>query len=392
MPLNSSVEFDWVALDAKDQDRLTTEPSITLQRVQRDWVRRLIRDNWRWTETIRYEDPQNGASVVANDATDPEQTRSSGSFAVSFQEPGEWRVLIESEGQQIAHTVYISTRDGRSQTPNPLVVELLPARETVGAGETIPVVVKAPSSGQLVLTVESDKVDWSQSVAMAGTETTVDITVPEHARGSVHVLAALIRPSIKMRTVGHPEEPRVMFEFPFEPNHPWNQLSPCLTTSNQNRKSRSRSTAPTHPQAKLHVWAIDEGIVRLSGSEVPNPSRFFHALVDWASAPLTSTTRLLPDHDRGEQTLRIGSDLEGNSSRRRSPISVDRKSIVLWQRWSPLAKTSSSMTFTMPRLNGGCGSRTVVIHDDCTGQLNNRSPWWLPWASMPRGLGPSRRR
>ena len=108
--------------------------------------------------------------MVANDATDPEQTRSSGSFAVSFQEPGEWRVLIESEGQQIAHTVYISTRDGRSQTPNPLVVELLPARETVGAGETIPVVVKAPSSGQLVLTVESDKVDWSQSVAMAGTE------------------------------------------------------------------------------------------------------------------------------------------------------------------------------------------------------------------------------
>ena len=72
VPLNSSVEFDWVALDAKDQDRLTSEPSITLQRVQRDWGRRLIRDNWRWTETIRYEDAQNGASVVAM-ATDPDR-------------------------------------------------------------------------------------------------------------------------------------------------------------------------------------------------------------------------------------------------------------------------------------------------------------------------------
>ena len=146
---NSSVEFDWVALDAKDQDRLTSEPSITLQRVQRDWVRRMIRDNWRWTAITRYEDAQNGASLVANDATDPDQARSRGSFAVSFQEPGEWRVLIESEDQQVAHTVYITARDGRSRTPNPLVVELLPARETVAAGETIPVVVSHLLLGNL---------------------------------------------------------------------------------------------------------------------------------------------------------------------------------------------------------------------------------------------------
>ena len=82
-----------------------------------------------------------------------------------------------------AHRLHLHPR-WTKPNPNPLVVELLPARETVGAGETIPVVVKAPSSGQLVLTVESDKVDWSQSVAMAGTETTVDIPVPEHARAA----------------------------------------------------------------------------------------------------------------------------------------------------------------------------------------------------------------
>ena len=393
VPLNSSVEFDWVALDAKDQNRLTSEPSITLQRVQRDWGRRLIRDNWRWTETIRYEDAQNGASVVANDATDPEQTRSSGSFAVSFQEPGEWRVLIESEGQQIAHTVYISTRDGRSQTPNPLVVELLPARETVGAGETIPVVVKAPSSGQLVLTVESDKVDWSQSVAMAGTETTVDIPVPEHARGSVHVLAALIRPLDQNADSWTPRRAKGHVRIPVRAKPP---LEPAFTVPDNIEPEQEVTVQIDCPDApagtKLHVWAIDEGIVRLSGSEVPNPSRFFHAPRRLGVRTADQYDQLLPDHDRGEQTLRIGSDLEGNSSRRRSPISIDRKSIVLWREMVTLGEDgSSSMTFTMPRLNGALRFRTVVVHDDLYGATEQSVPVVAPVgidATWPRAVAP----
>ena len=142
----------------------------------------------------------------------------------------------------------------------------------------------------------------------------------------------------------------------------------------------------------MHVWAIDEGIVRLSGSEVPNPSRFFHAPRRLGVRTADQYDQLLPDHDRGEQTLRIGSDLEGNSSRRRSPISIDRKSIVLWREMVTLGEDgTSSMTFTMPRLNGALRFRTVVIHDDLYGATEQSVPVVAPVGidtTWPRAVAP----
>ena len=390
---DTPIEFDWVALDAMDEDRPTTEPSITLQRVQRDWVRRLIRDNWRWVRTTRYEDAQDAAVVVENNASDPTLARSAGTFSVSFLESGEWRVLIESEGQKVAHNVYITAQDGQTQTPNPLLVELLPTKETVGAGETIPVVIKTPSPGQLVLTLESDKVDWTTSVAMSGTETTVNVPVPANARGSIHLLAALIRPLDQNANSWTPRRAKGHVRVPVRTNPP---LEPTFTLPDDIEPEQEVMVQIDCPDApsgtKLHVWAIDEGIVRLTGSVVPDPARFFHAPRRLGVRTADLYDELLPDHDRGEQTLRIGSDLEGSSGRRRSPLPFDRKSIVLWREMVTLGEDGqSNLSFTMPRLNGALRFRAVVVHDDVYGAMEQSIPVVAPVgidSTWPRAVAP----
>ena len=93
-----------------------------------------------------------------------------------------------------------------------------------------------------------------------------------------------------MRTVGH-RRAKGHVRIPVRAKPP---LEPAFTVPDNIEPEQEVTVQIECPDApagtKLHVWAIDEGIVRLSGSEVPNPSRSSTPLVDWASAPLTSTT------------------------------------------------------------------------------------------------------
>ena len=143
-----------------------------------------------------------------------------------------------------------------------------------------------------------------------------------------------------MRTVGHPEEPRVMFEFPFEPNHPWNLLSPCLRTSNQNRKSRSRSTAPTHPQApNCMCGPSTRASFGCLAAKCQIPRDSSTPLVDWASAPLTSTTSFSPIMivvSKPCASVPISREIQADDGAQYR--SIESRSCC-GARWSPLAKT-----------------------------------------------------
>ncbi|MAV55077.1 MAG: hypothetical protein CMJ28_03895 [Phycisphaerae bacterium] len=391
--LDSPMEFNWVALDALDQDRITTDPEITIQRVQRDWVRRLVRNNWRWVQSTRYEDAQLAATINNDGATEEKTTRNTGTFMASFHESGEWRVLIESEGIKVARNVYITGLEGQARDPNPLLVEMQSTVEEPEAGEIVPVIIRTPAPGRLLLTIESDEVDWWHTELMTGTEMTVNIPVPNEARGSVHLLAALIRPLDQTADNWTPRRAKGHLRLPIRPSAP---IQPVFTVPNDIEPEQQIVVEIHCPEApigtKLHVWAIDEGIARISGSAVPNPSNFFHAPRRLSVRTADRYDELLPDYDRGEETLRIGSDLQGGSGRRRSPLPFDRKSIVLWREAVTLGEDGrAALPFTMPRLNGALRFRAVAVHNDQYGAEEEVVPVVAPVGidtTWPRAVAP----
>ena len=82
---------------------------------------------------------------------------------------------------------------------------------------------------------------------MAGTETTVDIPVPEHARGSVHLLAALIRPLDQNADSWTPRRAKGHVRIPVRAKPP---VEPAFTVPDNIEPEQEVTVqidAPTHP-------------------------------------------------------------------------------------------------------------------------------------------------
>ena len=203
--------------------------------------------------------------------------------------PGEY--LLEAVGQDAnGHTILTSLAfdvSGEAETDwnyrNPYAVELVSDKDEYEPGQTATIFVKTPIAGDALVTVERDRVLRSFVVPLTGNAPTVKVPILETDSPNVFVSVMLLRGADDSpRKVKTPEY-RIGYcnlEVALQKEKLAVSVKPAAQSSRPGEKVqvdaevRDWSGKPA-ADAEVTLYAVDEGVLSLTGYETPDPLAFF---------------------------------------------------------------------------------------------------------------------
>jgi len=186
---------------------------------------------------------------------------------------------------------------------NDVQVELVPDRKSYRAGDTATVLVKTPISGAALVTIERDGVRREWTTNLVGNAPVLRIPLEPGDAPNVFVGVLLLR--------GHADSPR---QFP----QPEYRIGYCQLRVEQPEHRLQVSVMPAAPDARpgqpvrmkvavqdhtaravagaeVTLYAVDEGVLSLTGYVTPDPFEFFHQPRPLAVRTDISLPTLLPE-------------------------------------------------------------------------------------------------
>jgi uncharacterized protein YfaS (alpha-2-macroglobulin family) len=211
---------------------------------------------------------------------------------------------------------------------NPVQIELVPDKPVYRPGETAIVLVKTPISGPAVVTLERDKVMRSFVTELQGNAPAVRVPIQESDTPNVFVSVMMLRGLEKSpKTVKMPEM-RIGY---CQLNVPslTTKLIVAISSSQKSYEPRQSvhvaaevkdGAGKIAPNTEVTLYAVDEGILSLTGYPVPDPYTFFNQTFSLTVWTCFSLPGLLPEdpgaarfHNKG---YLVGGGGEGNESRK----------------------------------------------------------------------------
>ncbi len=203
--------------------------------------------------------------------------------------PGEY--LLEAIGKDAGgHDVLTSTVfevSGEGETDwnyrNPYVIDLVADKDIYEAGQTATLLVKTPIAGDALVTVERDRLMRSFIVPLTGNAPSVQIPLTEGDGPNVFVSVMLLRgANDSPRKVKTPEyrigyaklkvaRPNDKLVVTVKPGSPSARPGDSVQLEAEVKDASGKPTA----DAELTLYAVDEGVLSLTGYETPDPLAFF---------------------------------------------------------------------------------------------------------------------
>lgn len=169
-------------------------------------------------------------------------------------------------------------------------LDLVADRQRYGVGDTAKILVKSPfPEAEALVTVEREGVRWVRRTRLAGAASTVEVPVEEWMVPNAYVSVVLVRGRVPasegMAENGDPGRPAVRVgyvELGVEKRD--KRLAVSLTPDAAEKRPREKlaidvsvkDAAGKGRRAEVTVWAVDEGVLRLTGYEVPDPVELIH--------------------------------------------------------------------------------------------------------------------
>lgn len=185
----------------------------------------------------------------------------------------------------------------------PAILDLVPDRTNYLAGETATVLLKAPFSGTAVVSLERDRVTRSFVTNLVGNAPVLHVPLTDADVPATYLSVFLLR--------GQADSPRLIPEPEYSLGYcqlnveqPARRLNVALTLPAADFRpgqlvtveaAVADGTGTPAPDAEVTLYAVDEGVLNLTGYEAPDPYGFFYAvrpLAVWANCTLPA---LLPD-------------------------------------------------------------------------------------------------
>lgn len=281
------------------------------------------------------------------------------------------------------------------QMSKPDQIGLTLDKSEYAAGETARVMVRAPFSGKLYLTVERDRVLTSRVVDLEGNSGTVMIPVTGNMTPNAYVVAQLIRaPNSKEK-----QAPMRAFG-----------VIPLSVKSDQHRlkvevqiPEEMRPKQPLEVKVKVEghrgparftVAAVDEGILRITNHSSPDPYAFFLRKKRLGLRTHDMFELLLPEvRQRATSILRGSGGDEETRKKHLSPVSVKRvKPVALWSGIVDLAPDGTgTVRFDVPEFQGALRVMVVAFEQErfgaAAGLVKVKDPIVLT-PTLPRFFGP----
>jgi uncharacterized protein YfaS (alpha-2-macroglobulin family) len=242
----------------------------------------------------------------------------------------------------------------------------------VRPGESFPLRVRSPFPGRLLLTVECDEVFTARVVPLEGTEAGIDVALPAGARGSAYVSATVIRPLDREAADWRPHRAAGLARVRVA--HDGGRLPLELAVPEAAAPGGSVTVkvavlpSPEGPPPVVHLFAVDEGVLAVTGFRTPDPFGFFFAPRALSVATADLYSRLLPDLALPAGTQRIGGDSESadRESLRKSSVPVElTRAAVLFFAARPVGPDgTASFDLALPDLRGTLRVMAVAAAGD----------------------------
>lgn len=282
-------------------------------------------------------------------------------------------------------------------------LEVVPDRDTYQTGETMSWLLKAPFSGRVLVTLETDRVLQHQVLNITGNTARVSFTLDEACRPNVYCVATLVRPVRAGEEPGlHRASGVSMVRLVDDPR----RLITTLIAPEKSRPAQAlevrvsvADAAGLPAEAEVVVAAVDEGICRLTNFKTPVPEDFFQRKRGIGVHQFDVYSMLLPEFmEAGAGPSNPGGGGGGAALLRGllSPVDARRfKPLALWS--GPLNTDSNGMAtvrFELPEFNGEVRLMAVAVDPSRSGSSETSVQVSRPLilqGSGPRFLAPGDR-
>ena len=281
----------------------------------------------------------------------PDET---GSFLIRLSDP--------ETGSAVSETVYVSSGVWGEQAwslEKPEELDLKLDRADYAVSDTARLLVKSPFAGTLFLTIEQDKVLTSSVHQMPTNTLEVGIPLSEEIIPNAFATAVVVRP-VRPAEKWLPHRASGTINIPVSAAS--RRLGVDISAPKEVRPEeklkvslRVGDLATSEPRpAQVTVWAVDEGVLSLTGFETPDPIDFFYGLRRLGVQSADNFSNLMPDLVQPVVAPSHTGGDGGMGSRRLSPISAERvKPVVLWAGTQDADSSGTvNVQFDVPRFMG----------------------------------------
>ncbi|HEY2343828.1 MAG TPA: alpha-2-macroglobulin family protein, partial [Chthoniobacteraceae bacterium] len=214
-----------------------------------------------------------------------------GPFAFTAGKPGEYLIEVSAKdagGRPIVTTTNLFVY-GPSETVwnyrNPFQIDLVPDKESYLVGDRAIILVKTPISGDALVTVERENVRRSFVERLSGNAPAIEIPLEQSDAPNVYVSVMLLRGADESThqikkpeyRVGYArltvERPEAKLRVYVQPDRPTHEPGEPVAISAEVLDHLGKPVS----DAELTLYAVDEGVLSLTGYETPDLSTYFNA-------------------------------------------------------------------------------------------------------------------
>jgi hypothetical protein len=255
-------------------------------------------------------------------------------------------------------------------------------------GETAKLLFKTPFAGELLITIEQDKVLEYFAIPATAEGASLDLKIKDAFMPNVYIGATLIR---KIDDSGLPLTVAHGFAG-LKVEMPERKLTVTIDVPEKQRSKRNQLIkVKTSPGAEVTIAAVDEGILQITGFVTPDPYSYFYQKRALEVNAYDLFDELFPELSSGRSSS--GGDRGFDMGKRLNPLTSKR--VKLLARWSGTRKADAngmvSFNLDIPQFSGAVRVMAVAYKGNEFGsaekQMKVADPLVIS-SSVPRFLSP----
>ncbi len=269
-------------------------------------------------------------------------------------------------------------------------IQMVLDKESYRVGDKAKVLFKTPFSGQMLVTIERDRLIEYRYVTVKERSAALEFTLTEAHLPNAYITATLIKP-LKNKdlplTVAYGIEG-------FGVESSGYQMPITIEAAGKSRSRKQQTVqVKAEPNAEVTVAVVDEGILQIKRYRSPDPVAYFFQPRALQVSSYNVYPRLFPEITLGQDRFGAG---DYDLGQRTNPMQNNRvKPVALWsQTLTTDSKGKANYTFEIPEFSGSLRVMVVGVKGSKTGsaehQLQVADPLVVS-AGVPRFLSPGDR-
>ena len=372
--MNHGQTLDFVAID-QGLNRIAVQ-NLTLTVTQQEYVSVLTRQD---DGTYAYESVEKDQVISTAPVTIPAE---GWKWKLPSANPGTYRAeLRNADGDRVSALWFTVVGEGDTARPLDRNAELKIKldHDSYNGGDDIAVSIVAPYTGSGLITIERDKVYAAQWFTTDKTSTVQHIRLPEGLDGTGYVNVSFIRALDSREIFMSPLSYGVV---PFQANRDRRKVHVTLDTAKLSKPGDPlKITYKTDRPGRIVVFAVDEGILQVTGYTTPDPLEYF-----FEKQALSVTTSQIVDLILPEfSILRSAATGGDGEARQLNPFRrVTDKPVVYWSGILDSGTDERDVTYDVPDyFSGNLKVMAVAISPDAVGSAETNSLIRGPFVLTP---------